>query len=69
MGDPESLYQTLFDVEVALCDRFPSLSPISIRQAPMREFCLLASRLIDHQRREKKAKKYENWRPAGDSWF
>ena len=35
----------------------------------MDEFCLFAKLLLDHEQRKKRAKKRENWRPAGDDWF
>jgi len=54
---------------VALSDRFPSLNPYLIRQMPIREFCIMLDGAKKSAKRSKRAKKYENWRPAGDDWF
>lgn len=59
----------MFGIEVAICDRFPSLNPLILRQHSMAEFCLLASRLLEHQRRERRRQRRKDWVPAGDSWF
>ena len=56
-------------MQVAISDRFMSLNPVALRAVPMREFVLLASRLLDHQRRKSRKEKRKNWRPAGDDWF
>ena len=59
----------MFDIAVAVSDRFPSLNPIALRACRMDEFCLMAGRLLDHERRRKRAEKRKGWRPAGDDWF
>lgn len=41
----------MFDINVALCDRFPALSPFDVRSQPFCEVVLIFSRLIDKQRR------------------
>ena len=46
-----------------------SLNPISLRAMRAREVCLMAARLLDHQRRKRLAEKRKGWVPAGDTWF
>lgn len=59
----------MFDIAVSISDRFPSLNPIALRATRMDEFCLMAARLLDHERRRRTAERRKDWRPAGDSWF
>lgn len=59
----------IFGIQVALCDRFPALDPLTIRRTPMSEFCLLASRLVQYQRAKRRRERFKDWRPAGDKWF
>lgn len=35
----------------------------------MAEFCRLASCVLDHERRRRRAERRKDRRPAGDSWF
>ncbi len=66
-----TLYQTLFDLQISVCDRF-HLSPFQIRRERLGELCLLVSRLNDQNRREKRGKTANSGkirRPAGDNWF
>ena len=62
----------IFDIEVSISDRFPSLNPIEIRKTRASEIFLLIKRLGRKNRREtKKKNKKQNIirRPAGDNWF
>ena len=52
-----------------MSDRFPSLNPLTLRATPMAEFCRLASCVLDHERRRRRAERRKDRRPAGDSWF
>ena len=52
-----------------MSDRFPSLNPLTLRATSMAEFCRLASCVLDHERRRRRAEKRKDWRPAGDTWF
>lgn len=62
-------------MEISLSERFPALTPLSIRQNPAREVFKLILRLNDHTQREKaekgeiKGNKRIIRRPAGDNWF
>lgn len=62
-----TLYQILFEVEMSICDRFPSLSPFDIRQKRFHEVFLLIRRLNVYNEQEKKPKKIR--RQASDTWF
>ena len=62
----------IFDIEVSISERFPSLNPIEIRKTRASEIFLLIKRLGRKNRREtKKKNKKQNItrRPAGDNWF
>ena len=52
-----------------MSDRFPSLNPLALRATSMAEFCRLASCVLDHERRRRRAEKRKDWVPAGDTWF
>jgi hypothetical protein len=54
-----------FDLELTLCDRFPSLTPFDIRKQSVYEVFLLIRRL----NKTVKTTKKKNRRPAGDNWF
>lgn len=60
---------------VAICNRFPALTPFSVRAMPAREVFLLIRRLNIYDKRQKQkpenkfAKKGRIVRPAGDNWF
>lgn len=70
MGNSDvTLYQILFDLELSICERFPSLSPFDIRKQSAYEVILLIKRMTDYNLRENKIKKRKIRRPAGDDWF
>lgn len=57
-----------------LCNRFPSLTPLSIRKERAYEVFLLLKKYIDYNKREEKKQKQNNGKriirkPAGDDWF
>lgn len=59
-------------MELSICERFPSVSPIALRRERASEVFLLMRRMIDHNARESKAKSRKKnviRRPAGDDWF
>jgi len=62
-----------FELEVALCERFPALSPFSIRKQRAREVFLLIRRLSDYNDYKKKTTNAKGQRiirrKAGDTWF
>lgn len=71
MNDNTPLIELLFDLTVSLCDRFPALTPLSIRQAPAREVFTLVNRYNRHYKKQKKTKDGKKIirRPASDNWF
>lgn len=57
-----------------MCEKFPGITPFSIRRTRAAEVFLLMRRLADHsERKEKEIKKNHGSnvirRPAGDDWF
>lgn len=75
------MFDVFFDLELTLCDRFPSFTPISLRRERAKEVFLLMKRLIRKTEREEK-EKYKGGKiitttsgkkilrkPAGDDWF
>ena len=67
------LYQIFFELEMEICNRFPTVDPFSIRKEKMREIFLLVRRLriydeANNQNNKNKRKKQIR-RPASDSWF
>lgn len=72
-----TLYELFFEIEVSLSDRFPALSPLTIREKRAREVFLLIRRLTDYNRRQNKSKTDSYTptgdriirRPAGNDWF
>lgn len=55
---------------MTLCDRFPSLTPFSIRRERAKDVYILIARLNKYGKTEKKKNKPNIIRrPAGDDWF
>lgn len=57
-----------------LCNRFPSLTPLSIRKERAYEVFLLLKKYVEYNKREEKKPKQNNGKriirkPAGDDWF
>lgn len=57
-----------------LCNRFPSLTPLSIRKERAYEVFLLLKKYVEYNKREEKKQKQNNGKriirkPAGDDWF
>lgn len=61
----------LFEMNIAICERFPALDPFVVRQTKAHEVFLLVGRLNEYTgRKEKKQHKGQCIRkPAGDNWF
>lgn len=71
-----SLYEIFFELEIILIERFPSLTPFTIRQTKATEVFLLIRRLDNYSEyKDKDIKIKDNKpvkvirRPAGDDWF
>lgn len=59
-------------MEMNLCERFPALTPFSVRREKATEVFLLLRRLDGHNGRQGKKKKQGKTvirKPAGDDWF
>jgi len=74
--EPLPLYDTLFELTVSLCDRFPAYTPTSIRETRAREVFLMVNRLNKSNKNNKTGNAIKPGsktkgirRPAGDNWF
>lgn len=66
------MYEVLFDLQMALCERFQSMNPLELRKTKAREFFILVARLNKYnkkQKRKEKGGKKIIRRPASDNWF
>ena len=59
-------------MEIGICNRFPALTPFSIRREKAHEVFLLINRLHSYNKNvdengQRKPRKIR--RPAGDNWF
>lgn len=66
-----SLYEMFFEMELGLCERFPSLTPFQIRREKAKEVFLLIKRLKQSNINKKETNGKPNVirRRAGDDWF
>ena len=73
MTDDTPIYEVLFDIQMSLCERFPTLTPFMLRREKAREVFLLISRLNKHSQKENANQTSNDTRvirkPAGDNWF
>lgn len=72
--DDTPMSQLLFEIEVLLSERFPALSPISIRRTKAREVFKIINKLTVYSKKEKKQQARANAkhivaRQASDTWF
>ena len=67
MEDNTPIYETLFDMQLSLCERFPAYTPTILRRERAREVFLLISRLNKHTVAESKPKVIR--KKAGNNWF
>lgn len=76
-GEKLSLYQTFFELQLTLCERFPALTPFEIRKQRAYEVFLLVRRLNTQPKKEQPknatpgttVKNGEIRRPASDDWY
>ena len=73
-ADDTPLSDLLFDIEITLFDRFPALTPMSLRRTRARDIFKVIVKLGKHAKKEKteeakKAMKRIIKRPASDTWF
>lgn len=74
MFDTRTLYQIFFEINMGLCERFPSLDPFMVRKKPAYEVFSIVGRLNIYTARQNKLNKKKGKGPvtrkhAGDSWF
>jgi asparagine synthetase A len=65
--DDTPVFELLFESTVNLCERFPALTPLSLRKEKAREVFLLIVRYNNYGKKQGKKKKIR--KPAGDDWF
>jgi hypothetical protein len=69
-----TLYELFFEMEVSICERFPSLSPFDVRRERASEVFLLMRRMQKYNKSQDKTNpkntgKQVIRRPAKDDWF
>lgn len=64
-----SLYEIFFELQMNICERFPSLSPFDVRKKSAYEVFLLIRRLSNYNEKEPSTRKRVKRKPAGDNWF
>lgn len=72
MYDDTPIYDALFEMEMNLSERFPSMTPLTLRREKAREVFLLINRYNRYSAKEKKKQKNGKRiirKPAGDDWF
>lgn len=67
MQDNRPLDVIFFEMEVNICERFPSLSPLKLRKEKARDVFALFVKYANLGK--KKKKKQVIRKPAGDNWF
>lgn len=63
-----TLYQTLFDLELTLCERF-NINPFELRREPLHEVCIFLESVNDHVARNGKKGRNATRVQAGDNDF
>lgn len=81
MQDDTPLYAVMFDMQINLCERFPAMTPLTVRREKAREVFILIRRLNEHSilEQQKNPVKLNNKgnestgkiirKRAGDDWF
>lgn len=59
----------LFNLQMSLCDAFPSLTPFDVRNQSFQEVMLLVRRMENYNIAKKKDETKKIRRPASDNWF
>lgn len=63
--------EMMFEIEVGMCERFPAMSPLSLRKERVNDVFRLVSQYTEYARKEDKKKNNKQVirRRAGDDWF
>ena len=71
MDDGTPIYDSLFEMEMSLSERFTSMTPLTLRREKARDVFLLIVRFNKYSRKQKKQKNGKRIirKPAGDDWF
>ena len=66
-----SIYDLFFELEMSLCERFPAMTPLSIRKERAVDVFRLIVRYAGYAKKQSKnaGKPKIIRRPAGDTWF
>jgi len=59
----------LFDLQMSLCEAFPTLTPFDIRNQSFKEVMLLVRRMESYNMTKRKEEIRKIRKPAGDNWF
>lgn len=69
--DDTPIDELMFELEVGMCERFPALSPLSMRKERVYDVFRLISQYSNYARKESENKNGKKVirRKAGDDWF
>ena len=73
VSDNTPIYDVLFEMEMNLCEKFPAMTPLTLRREKAREVFVMIARYNRFSRKKKKQEKKGGKkiirRPASDNWF
>lgn len=71
MDDNTPVDELIFEMQVNLCERFPAMTPLSLRKERAKDVFTLFTRYIKYANKKgkNKGKKKIIRRPASDTWF
>lgn len=69
MQDNRPLDVIFFEMEVNICERFPGLSPLTLRKEKARDVFALFVKYANLNKGKKNNKRQVIRKPAGDNWF
>lgn len=69
MSNNTPVYELLFEMQVNLCERFPSMNPLMLRRERAREVFTMIARYNKYAKKRTKNNKKIIRRPASDNWF
>lgn len=71
MDDGTPIAELIFELEMSLCENFPSITPFTIRRERAVTVYAMIVRYNKYAKRKKKKEGKKNIirKPAGDTWF
>lgn len=68
--DDTPVQELLFEMEMSLCERFTSMTPLTLRKEKAREVYDLIVKYNRYSKKNERGKKKRKIKkPAGDDWF